>query len=223
MPDISGGFSPEIQYQIENAYTTAPVTPTTLVKMHDISGGFSPEIQYQIESAYTTAPVTPTTTPVKMSEIENVRTMTSTATSTTTPTKMPEISCELSPEIQYEIENASTTTPVAPATTPTNMSETFDVLSPENQYKIENVYPATTRHAALRIYESLKRHWLRDEAGKAFGREAAEIEEVKGEEVDGDGKKNEELLGMEYILRDGFVSYLRDMARITPPVPQQVA
>jgi len=201
MPDISGGFSPEIQYQIENAYTTAPVTPTTLVKMHDISGGFSPEIQYQIESAYTTAPVTPTTTPVKMSET----------------------STGLSPEIQYEIENASTTTPVAPATTPTNMSETFDVLSPENQYKIENVYPATTRHAALRIYESLKRHWLRDEAGKAFGREAAEIEEVKGEEVDGDGKKNEELLGMEYILRDGFVSYLRDMARITPPVPQQVA
>ncbi|KAF8401251.1 hypothetical protein HHK36_012183 [Tetracentron sinense] len=93
--------------------------------------------------------------------------------------------------------------------------------SPEVQYKIESASPETTKYIALRMYESMKRHGLRDEANKAFRREEIEIEEVKEGEVEVT-KKSEELMGMEYLLKDGFVSYLRDMARITPPIPQQV-
>ncbi|GMP39866.1 hypothetical protein CsSME_00010542 [Camellia sinensis var. sinensis] len=96
--------------------------------------------------------------------------------------------------------------------------------TPEVMRKIESASPETARHVAMRMYESLKRHGLRDEAGRAFRRERddgdIELEEVKeGGEV---RKKSEDLLGMEYLLKDGFVSYLRDVAKITPPIPQQV-
>ncbi|XP_059654383.1 ABC transporter G family member 39-like [Cornus florida] len=94
--------------------------------------------------------------------------------------------------------------------------------TPEVQKRIENASPETARYVALRMYKSLKRHGLRDEVGRAF--ETTEVEEVKdgGGEVNGVRKKSEELMGMEYLLKDGFVSYLRDVARITPPIPQQV-
>ncbi|KAI8027101.1 ABC transporter G family member 38 [Camellia lanceoleosa] len=96
--------------------------------------------------------------------------------------------------------------------------------TPEVMRKIESASPEMARHVAMRMYESLKRHGLRDEAGRAFRRESdggeIELEEVKeGGEV---RKKSEDLLGMEYLLKDGFVSYLRDVAKITPPIPQQV-
>lgn len=117
------------------------------------------------------------------------------------------------------------TTPLTPVTptTPAKVPETSGGVSPEVRHKIENASPETARHVALRMYKSLKRHGLQDEVGKAFERESTEIEEPEEEAVDGARKKREELLGMEYMLRDGFVSYLRDMARITPPIPQQVA
>ncbi len=102
------------------------------------------------------------------------------------------------------------------------MPEISSGLSPKIQYKIDNASPEAARHVALRMYNSLKRHGLQVEAGKAFEREGTEIEEMKEDEVDWVRKKSEELLGMEYMLRDGFVSYLRDMAKITPPIPQQV-
>ncbi|KAL0006406.1 hypothetical protein SO802_013967 [Lithocarpus litseifolius] len=116
-----------------------------------------------------------------------------------------------------------TVTPMTPGT-PTigaKIPEISDGLSPIIQYKIENTSPKTARHVARRMYKSLKRH-LQVEAGKAVEIESTGIEEIKEEEVDGVDKKSEELLGMEYMLRDGFVSYLPDMARITPPIPQQV-
>ncbi|KAK6911685.1 ABC transporter-like, ATP-binding domain [Dillenia turbinata] len=95
--------------------------------------------------------------------------------------------------------------------------------TPEIKRKLENASPETARYVALRMYESMKRHGLRREASKAFEREEAEIEEIKdGEEGGGVRKRSEDLLGMEYLLKDGFVSYLRDVARITPPIPQQV-
>lgn len=95
--------------------------------------------------------------------------------------------------------------------------------SPQVRQKIEKASPKTARDVALRMYESMKRHGLREEAGKAL----FEIEEMEEEDEDENGvtmkkKKSEELLGMDYLLKDGFVSYLRDMARITPPIPQQV-
>ncbi|WCJ26876.1 ABC transporter G family member 36 [Euphorbia peplus] len=89
--------------------------------------------------------------------------------------------------------------------------------SPEIRYKIENASAETARNVALRMYESMKRHGLREEASKAMGDKDSD-----GMEMLEDGRKTEELLGMEYLLRDGFVSYLRDMAKITPPIPQQV-
>lgn len=101
--------------------------------------------------------------------------------------------------------------------------------SPQVREKIEKASPKTARNVALRMYESMKRHGLREEAGKAL----FEIEEMEEEKDDESGvmmrkknkeeeKNSEELLGMDYLMKDGFVSYLRDMARITPPIPQQV-
>ncbi|KAK2977191.1 hypothetical protein RJ640_008816 [Escallonia rubra] len=95
--------------------------------------------------------------------------------------------------------------------------------TPEVRHKLENASPETARYVALRMYQSLKRHGLKDEVGKAFTRDGAEIEEVREGHAGNDiSKKSEELMGMQYLMRDGFVSYLRDVARITPPIPQQV-
>ena len=75
----------------------------------------------------------------------------------------------------------------------------------------------------MRLYESMKRRGLREEAREAIKREeqGGDGGKVEGEEEDDDEekKKREELMGMEFLMKDGFVSYLRDMARITPPIP----
>ncbi|XP_021692482.2 ABC transporter G family member 37 [Hevea brasiliensis] len=111
---------------------------------------------------------------------------------------------------------AGNITPMTPLT-PTAMPTVFSGgASAEIRYEIEKASPERARNFALRMYESMKKHGLREEAEKAIGRE--EIKEEGGEV----GRKSEELLGMEYLLKDGFVSYLRDMAKITPPIPQQV-
>ena len=88
-------------------------------------------------------------------------------------------------------------------------------LSPIIQYKIENASPETTWQVALRMYKGLKRHGLQVEAGKVVEIESTEIEEIKEEEVDGIGKKSEELLGMEYMLRDDFVSFTIFFSQLT--------
>ncbi|KAF9594335.1 hypothetical protein IFM89_030464 [Coptis chinensis] len=93
--------------------------------------------------------------------------------------------------------------------------------SPEVRYKIENSSPETTKYLALRMYGSLKKHGLRNEVVMALGGDDVEAEELKEVELGG-SKKVEELMGMEYLLKDGLVSYLRDVVRITPPIPQQV-
>lgn len=109
------------------------------------------------------------------------------------------------------------------------MAGASGLLSPEFRSKIENGSPETTRRVAMRLYERLKRHGFHEEACEAIRREedgGGRTSKVEGgggqEEVDEERKKREELMGMEYLLKDGFVSYLRDMARITPPIPQQV-
>ncbi|KAI6695438.1 hypothetical protein NL676_023148 [Syzygium grande] len=114
-------------------------------------------------------------------------------------------------------------TPVTPRGVHRGRARFSGGSSLEVQRKIENASPETVRHAALRMYESLKRHGLRSEAGRAFAREAeGDVEEIRNEGDEGVRKKAEELMGMEYLLKNGFVSYLRDMAKITPPIPQQV-
>ena len=97
--------------------------------------------------------------------------------------------------------------------------------SPEVRCKIENASPETARHVALRMYESMKRHGLTGEASEALRRDGGGGGMTEEKMVEGEGevrKKSEELMGMDYLLKDGFVSYLRDVARITPPIPQQV-
>jgi hypothetical protein len=111
---------------------------------------------------------------------------------------------------------------VTPATTRANTPVFSGGASPEIRRKIANASPETARHVALRMYESMKRHGLREEARKVVGKEENEIEEIKEGGVDRVRRKSEDLMGMDYLLRDGFVSYLRDMAKITPPIPQQV-
>ncbi|XP_077240342.1 pleiotropic drug resistance protein 1-like [Tasmannia lanceolata] len=108
-----------------------------------------------------------------------------------------------------------TETPITRA----KMSGVAGSSSAEIQSKIGNASPETTKRVAVRLYESLKKHGLRLEADEAFRREIRE--EVRVEE-DEDRNKKKELMGMEFLMKDGFVSYLRDMARITPPIPQQV-
>lgn len=105
------------------------------------------------------------------------------------------------------------------------MTRVSALSSPEIQSKIENGSPETTRRVAMRLYESMKKRGLREEAREAIKREehGGDRGKLEGEEEDDEErKKREELMGMEYLLKDGFVSYLRDMARITPPIPQQV-
>ncbi|KAL6623571.1 hypothetical protein ACP70R_033450 [Stipagrostis hirtigluma subsp. patula] len=95
--------------------------------------------------------------------------------------------------------------------------------SPEARARIGAASPATARRVAVRLYESLGRHGLRHEANQAF-RDAADdataAEERSGGGGGGGGEA--ELTGMACLLKDGFVSYLREFAKITPPIPKQV-
>jgi hypothetical protein len=77
----------------------------------------------------------------------------------------------------------------------------------------------------VRLYESLGRHGLHREADRAF-RDAAAAE-GDGDAPEGSGGAVDavaepELTGMACLLKDGFVGYLRELAKITPPVPKQV-
>ncbi|XP_058077607.1 ABC transporter G family member 43-like [Magnolia sinica] len=109
-------------------------------------------------------------------------------------------------------------------TTRAKMPGISSCSSPEILSKIENASPDTAKRVAVQLYGRLKSHGLREEARDAVLREDRGGEGLKGddEEKEEERKKIEELLGMEYLLKDGFVSYLRDMVRITPPIPQQV-
>ncbi|TVU49709.1 hypothetical protein EJB05_01035, partial [Eragrostis curvula] len=91
--------------------------------------------------------------------------------------------------------------------------------SPEARARIAAASPGTARRVAVRLYESLGRHGLRREADHAF-RDAAEETTAPAPAEEGDGDR--ELTGMACLLKDGLVSYLREFAKITPPVPKQV-
>ncbi|KAJ0980557.1 hypothetical protein J5N97_008812 [Dioscorea zingiberensis] len=90
--------------------------------------------------------------------------------------------------------------------------------SPEVRLKIGGASPETAKRVAVRLYEGLKKHGLQGEAERAFRSEEKVMEELKEVER----RKEEQLMGMEYLLRDGFVSFLRDFAKITPPIPKQM-
>lgn len=92
--------------------------------------------------------------------------------------------------------------------------------SPEARARIGAASPGTARRVAVRLYESLGRHGLRREADRVFRDAAADVEDT----ADGGGAvvAERELTGMACLLKDGFVGYLRELAKITPPVPKQV-
>lgn len=117
------------------------------------------------------------------------------------------------------------TTPTMTSTTRADMPKISGTESPEVQHKLENASPGTARQIALRMYDSMKRHGLRDEASKALSQNDNHDHDHGIQILTDNGvrKRSEELMGMDYLLKDGFVSYLRDMARITPPIPQQVS
>lgn len=93
--------------------------------------------------------------------------------------------------------------------------------SPEARARIGAASPGTARRVAVRLYDSLRRHGLRQEADRAF-RDAA-ADEVPADGGGGGAAADErELTGMACLLKDGFVGYLRELAKITPPVPKQV-
>jgi len=78
-----------------------------------------------------------------------------------------------------------------------------------SRYMIENPSLGMDRHVALRMHESIKRNGLRKEAGKIICKEENEIKEIKEEGVD--QVNYEEVLRMDYLLRDGFLGYLSDI------------
>ncbi|KAG2630033.1 hypothetical protein PVAP13_3KG516603 [Panicum virgatum] len=87
--------------------------------------------------------------------------------------------------------------------------------------------PGTARRVALRLYESLGRHGLRREADRAFRDAVAAGDDGEDAPADGGGGgaaavAGGELTGMACLLKDGFVGYLRELAKITPPVPKQI-
>jgi hypothetical protein len=96
--------------------------------------------------------------------------------------------------------------------------------SPEARARIGAASPGTARRVAVRLYESLGRHGLRREADRAFrdAVAAADDEDDAPADVGGGGVAGRELTGMACLLKDGFVGYLRELAKITPPVPKQV-
>jgi len=78
-----------------------------------------------------------------------------------------------------------------------------------SRYMIENPSLGMDRHVALRMHESIKRNGLRKEAGKIICKEENEIKEIKEEGVD--QVNYEEVLRMDYLLRDSFGGYLSDI------------
>lgn len=80
--------------------------------------------------------------------------------------------------------------------------------------KIGAASPDTAPRVAVWLYESLDRQGHRREADRAF-RDATVAP------IEGEGAKLE-LLGMECLLKDGLVSYLKDFTKITPAIPKQV-
>ncbi|CAD6267446.1 unnamed protein product [Miscanthus lutarioriparius] len=93
--------------------------------------------------------------------------------------------------------------------------------SPEARARIGAASPGTARRVAVRLYDSLRRHGLRQEANRAF-RDAVVADGDAAADGGGGGATEPELTGMACLLKDGFVGYLRELAKITPPVPKQV-
>ncbi|CAN6343362.1 unnamed protein product [Urochloa humidicola] len=97
--------------------------------------------------------------------------------------------------------------------------------TPATRARIAAASPGTARRVAVRLYESLGRHGLRREAERAFRDAAADAStDVDAPAADGGGGggAEQELTGMACLLKDGFVGYLKELAKITPPVPKQV-
>ncbi|MCO5592667.1 hypothetical protein L7F22_046670 [Adiantum nelumboides] len=89
--------------------------------------------------------------------------------------------------------------------------------TPEVRRKLESSDPENVHQVAMRLYKSLKLHGLFSEAEKAF-RHINEAPAKSGH-VDND---SEDLVGMEYMLKNGIVDYLCKFSRISPPLPRQV-
>ncbi|CAI0552006.1 unnamed protein product [Linum tenue] len=136
----------------------------------------------------------------------------------TRPSFMSEDISVVSDTVMITLPTGGTTTPLTPTTTNGPPMTLFSGgASPDIRHKIENASPTTARHVAMRMYQSMKKHGLREEATRVVAQDDEEYSTELGRK-----SESQELLGMEYMLRDGFVNYLRDMVKITPPIPQQV-
>ncbi|CAL1407763.1 unnamed protein product [Linum trigynum] len=136
----------------------------------------------------------------------------------TRPSFMSEDISVVSDTVMITLPTGGTTTPLTPTTTNGPPMMLFSGgASPDIRHKIENASPTTARHVAMRMYQSMKKHGLREEATRVVAQDEEEYSTELGRK-----SESQELLGMEYMLRDGFVNYLRDMVKITPPIPQQV-
>ncbi|CAM6087925.1 unnamed protein product [Calypogeia fissa] len=122
--------------------------------------------------------------------------------------------------------------PVSGSETPLTMANQQPwSRTPYLQRKLSKAKPEDVEQVALRMCFLLKERGLAAEAERAFQFSppddganlpaAAATANVRGLTRDEDGDE-EELVGMDYILKDGIVDYLRDVAKLTPPIPQQV-
>ncbi|ERN03264.1 ABC transporter G family member 36 isoform X1 [Amborella trichopoda] len=128
-----------------------------------------------------------------------------------------------SPENFFNVYSVSSERDNETSTIQANMSRVMDCSSHEVGHMINNASTDSLRRVALEWYENFKRNGLAKEAEKAL-REQFEGEELDGEGGDQGGILSEggaHLVGMKYVLKDGFVSYLHEVAQITS-IPQQV-
>lgn len=96
--------------------------------------------------------------------------------------------------------------------------------TPYLQRRLARADTEDVQEAALKMYRMLKEHGLAAEAEQALEdtTDGKHPGPTRGLHTGGNEEEGDGLVGMDYILKNGIVSYLRDVAKLTPPLPQQV-
>ncbi|GLJ34605.1 hypothetical protein SUGI_0695940 [Cryptomeria japonica] len=92
----------------------------------------------------------------------------------------------------------------------------------EVRLKIDSTSPENLKDLTMKLYKALEKNGLAQEADKAFRHLKNGSKSGSEEQGLEEGLRKEQLLGMDYLMRDGIINYLCNVSRITPPIPQQV-
>ncbi|EFJ33605.1 hypothetical protein SELMODRAFT_406260 [Selaginella moellendorffii] len=117
------------------------------------------------------------------------------------------------PDRVFVVPVRGSETPITRSKIPPPPRGRMGSTTPEIERRLANAEAGTVQGAALEMYRVLKKNGLAAQAEKAIKRLNSGISGAAAEES---------LLGMEFILKDGIVSFLRELSKLAPPVPQQV-